>query len=72
MGEEGKLKNGSQYVGNKKKKEKWKNRRGATYFRLRLVPTTTSAPVGEVVDVALALAPLPRMESHKDEPLRAA
>jgi len=25
----------------------------------------------EVVDVALALAPLPRMESHKDEPLRA-
>jgi len=46
-----------------KKKRKKETGRWATYFLLELVPKTTSAPAGDVSDVALALVPLPRVES---------
>ena len=58
------LENGSGHVEDKRKKEKrGRSGRCATYFWLGLVPTTTSAPASEVVDVTLALAPVQRMKS---------
>ena len=57
------LRNGSGHVEDKRKKKKWKNRKMGDVLSARTCSYDNLSSASEVVDVALALAPLPRVES---------